>query len=92
MCEYCDGYVSAGKTDYRLIDQQSIPVLDFVEIEVDIYIGSTKEKKPVIKVVNSTWANNAGPYSETIKSIPITYCPFCGQDLESYRREVSADV
>lgn len=82
MCLYCNGFRN-NDDDTWYIDQQSISLIDeLASIDFDTYISKSSDGKPVIKVVTSYWMNNTGPYEETIKCIPIKYCPFCGAKLE----------
>ena len=83
MCEYCDAYIRAR--DIKYIDSKSINILDdVVQFDSEIYISSLK---PAISIVTSIWVDNCGPYKETIKHVPITFCPFCGADLEIEREK-----
>lgn len=83
MCEYCDAYIRAR--DIKYIDSNSINILDgFVQLDIETYISSLK---PAISFVTSIWADNCGPYKETIKHVPITFCPFCGTNLEIERKK-----
>ncbi len=83
MCEYCDAYVRVNDGDVKYIDQYTIGILDnAVELDGETYISSLK---PELVFVKSLWVNNAGPYNEKVKRVPITYCPFCGADLEIER-------
>lgn len=83
MCEYCDAYIRAR--DIQYIDSKSINILDgVVQFDSEIYISSLK---PAISIVTSIWVDNCGPYKETIKHVPITFCPFCGADLEIEREK-----
>lgn len=83
MCKYCDSYVREGDIEY--IDRNSINILnDFVQLDIETYISSLE---PAISIVTSIWVDNCGPYKETIKRVPITFCPFCGANLEKEREK-----
>lgn len=83
MCEYCDAYIK--ESDIKYIDSLSINILDgVVQFDNATYISSLK---PAISIVTSIWVDNCGPYKETIKQVPITFCPFCGADLEIEREK-----
>ena len=83
MCKYCDSYIRARDIEY--IDRNSINILDdVVQLDIETYISSLK---PAISIVTSIWVDNCGPYKETMKRVPITFCPFCGADLEIEREK-----
>lgn len=83
MCEYCDSYIR--DRDIKYIDHNSINILDgVVQLDIETYISSLE---PAISIVTSIWMNNYGPYNETLKRVPITFCPFCGADLKIEREK-----
>lgn len=77
MCEFCDAYVKGE--DFEWIYKKTFGIIGDVQLDIDAYIPS---KKPAIEFVSSIFVSNIGPYEENIESVPITFCPFCGVDLE----------
>ncbi len=87
MCEYCIGYLSEGEEDYEYIDNHTIELVgNFVNIDLDTYISADADREPALVFLTSYWFRNEGPYRETIKRVPIRYCPFCGAELEEAKK------